>query len=86
MKQALKEAGVFSTGLNQFLKRIGSSKRAIAPKVGATAVCLSQWALGQTEPKVSSLAALIAQGMTADEIFGKDIARVLMKNSSSARK
>lgn len=86
MKQGLKELGIFSAGINKFLARINSTQTALANKVGATKVCVSQWSTGKCEPKVSSLAALIEEGITAEEIFGKDIARLLMKNSSSARK
>ncbi len=86
MKQGLKELGIFSAGINKFLARINLTQTALAKKVGATKVCVSQWSTGKCEPKVSSLAALIEEGITAEEIFGKDIARRLMKNSSSARK
>lgn len=86
MKQGLKELGIFAAGINRFLARTGMTQTALAQKVGATKVCVSQWSTGKCEPKVSSLAALIKEGITAEEIFGKDIARVLLKNSSSARK
>lgn len=86
MKQCLKELGIFASGINKFLARINSTQTALAKKVGATKVCVSQWSTGKCEPKVSALAALIEEGITAEEIFGKDIARRLMKNSSSARK
>lgn len=81
MKQCLKELGIFSSGLNRFLSRTGSSQAALARKVGATKVCVSQWATGKCEPKVSSLAALIKEGITAEEIFGPDIARTLLNNT-----
>lgn len=86
MKQGLKELGIFASGINKFLARANLTQTALAKKVGATKVCVSQWSTGKCEPKVSSLAALIEEGITAEEIFGKDIARRLMKNSSSARK
>ena len=81
-----KQETPFQTGIKAFLERIGLSQRKLAERIGRSNMAVSQWCLGVHEPKVGDLHVLIREGMTAAELFGEDIARRLMKNSSSARK
>ena len=81
-----KQETPFQTGIKAFLERIGLSQRKLAERIGRSNMAVSQWCLGVHEPKVGDLHVLIREGMTAAELFGEDISRCLMKNSSSARK
>ena len=71
----------FQQGINSFLKRIGISQRKLAEKIGKSNMAVSQWCLGKHEPKVGDLEGLIKEGMTADEIFGEDVAKTLFENT-----
>lgn len=76
-----KSESPFQTGIKKFLERNGLSQRKLGDKIGRSNMAVSQWCLGNHEPKVGDLHVLIHEGMTAAELFGPDVARTLLKNS-----
>lgn len=80
MKKA-KPQTPFQQGINDFLKRLGISQRKLAERIGRSNMAVSQWCLGNHEPKVGDLDVLIKQGITAEELFGEQVARMLLDNS-----
>lgn len=80
MKKAKLETP-FQTGIKQLLDRLGLSQRKLAERIGRSNMAVSQWCLGKHEPKVGDLYVLIRAGMTAEELFGEPIARMLLDNS-----
>lgn len=80
MKKAKLETP-FQTGIKQLLDRLGISQRKLAERIGRSNMAVSQWCLGNHEPKVGDLDVLIKAGMTAEELFGEQIARMLLDNS-----
>lgn len=76
-----KQETPFQTGIKSFLERIGLSQRKLAERIGRSNMAVSQWCLGVHEPKVGDLHVLIKEGMTADELFGADVAKTLLENS-----
>ena len=71
----------FQQGIKSLLNRLGKSQRKLAEDIGRSNMAVSQWCLGNHEPKVGDLYVLIRQGMTAEEIFGEPIAKMLLENS-----
>lgn len=76
-----KEETHFQAGVNALLKRLGLSQRKLGERIGRSNMAVSQWCLGKHEPKVGDVDGLIRLGMKAEEIFGKELAGILMKNS-----
>ena len=76
-----KQETPFQAGMNSFIKRLGLSQRKLSEKIGRSNMAVSQWCLGRHEPKVGDIDGLIRLGMTAEEIFGKELAGILMKNT-----
>lgn len=76
-----KEETPFQAGVNALLKRLGISQRKLGERIGRSNMAVSQWCLGKHEPKVGDLDVLIKAGMTAEELFGEPIARILLDNS-----
>lgn len=75
-----KEETPFQAGVNALLKRLGISQRKLGERIGRSNMAVSQWCLGKHEPKVGDVDGLIRLGMKAEEIFGKELAVILMKN------
>jgi transcriptional regulator with XRE-family HTH domain len=80
MKKA-KPQTPFQQGINDFLKRLGISQRKLAERIGRSNMAVSQWCLGNHEPKVGDLDVLIKEGMSAVELFGEPIAKMLLENT-----
>lgn len=78
-----KEETPFQAGVNSLLKRLGLSQRKLGERIGRSNMAVSQWCLGKHEPKVGDVDGLIRLGMKADEIFGKELAGILMKNGDA---
>ena len=78
-----KQETPFQSGINALLKRLGLSQRKLSEKIGRSNMAVSQWCLGKHEPKVGDIDALIRLGMNAEEIFGKELAGILMKNGDA---
>ena len=71
----------FQTGIKAFLERMGLSQRKLAERIDRSNMAVSQWCLGNHEPKVGDLHVLIREGMSAEELFGADVAKTLLENS-----
>lgn len=80
MKKAKLETP-FQKGIKQLLDRLGLSQRKLADRIGRSNMAVSQWCLGNHEPKVGDLDVLIRAGMTAEELFGEDVAKTLFENT-----
>lgn len=76
-----KQQTPFQKGINSFLKRLGISQRKLGERIGRSNMAVSQWCLGKHEPKVGDLDVLIKAGMTAEELFGDDVAKTLFENT-----
>lgn len=76
-----KEETPFQAGVNALLKRLGLSQRKLGERIGRSNMAVSQWCLGKHEPKVGDVDGLIRLGMKAEEIFGKELAGILLRNS-----
>ena len=75
-----KDEEVFKTGINAFMKRSGLSQRRLAQKIGTVNATVFNWCIGYTEPSVRNVSELIKAGMSAEEIFGPEIATMLKNN------
>ena len=75
-----KDDNVFNTGINAFMKRAGLSQRRLAQKIGTVNATVFNWCYGFTEPNVKNVSELIKAGMSAEEIFGPEIAAMLKTN------
>lgn len=68
----------------QFAFRMRYKLREVASKVGASTSLVGNWNSGVAVPSYEKLASLVELGMTAQEMFGKEIGDLLVKNSSKA--
>lgn len=66
----------------QFAFRMRYKLREVASKVGASTSLVGNWNSGVAVPSYEKLASLVELGMTAQEMFGKEIGDLLVKNSS----
>lgn len=67
----------------QFAFRMRYKLREVASKVGASTSLVGNWNSGVAVPSYEKLASLVELGMTAQEMFGKEIGDLLVKNSSN---
>lgn len=75
-----KDEDSFKTGINAFMKREGLSQRRLAQKIGTVNATVFNWCVGYTEPNLKTVSELIKAGMSAEEIFGPEIAAMLKTN------
>ncbi len=66
----------------QFAFRMRYKLREVASKVGASTSLVGNWNSGVAVPSYEKLASLVELGMTAQEMFGKEIGDLLVKNST----
>ena len=66
---------------NMFLRRKGLKQQEAADRLGVTQATISNWCKGKT-PDYGTIVELIKQGMTMQELFGEEVAALLVKNSS----
>ena len=71
---------------NAFLHRKKLKHREAAPGIGVSQSLVSSWAANRAVPSYDSLCKLIEAGMTADELFGKELAAKLIANSATEAK
>ena len=75
-KQANFDCGVF-------LKRKGLKQQEAADMLGVTQATISNWCKGKT-PDYGTVVQLIRLGMGAEELFGKELAKILKSNDIEA--
>lgn len=67
----------------KFLDRKGIKKSKAAQLIGAAPAMITEWMKGKSSPSYMYIKKLCLAGMTADELFGKEAAEALLKNSKS---
>lgn len=68
---------------NAFLRRMRLKHREAAPSIGVSQSLVSSWASCRAVPSYDSLCKLIEAGMSAEELFGAEMASKLYSNSVS---
>jgi len=69
---------------NTFLQRKRLKHREVAEQIGASMGLIGSWASNKALPSYEKMAKLIECGMTAKELFGKDLAEELLRNSGNS--
>lgn len=70
----------FQKGIKAFMARTGISQRKLAKRVFISQSSVYCWCVGKYDPSVT-IALLALEGMTLEEIFGKEVAEKLIANS-----
>lgn len=65
----------------KFMRRRELKQREIADILGISVGVAGHWAVGRAFPKFEKIPDLIRAGMTAQELFGEDTAKILLENS-----
>ena len=71
----------FQKGLNKFLARKGLTQAALARKIYVSPTGVNHWCHGRGADPSITLALLALEGMTLEEMFGKEIVDKLVENS-----
>lgn len=66
---------------NSFLNRKGWKQRELAKRLEIGTSTVGMWCTGQSTPSYGVIEQLIRLGMTAQEIFGKELSDILQVNS-----
>ena len=70
----------FQKGLKAYLARTGRTQTSLAKSIFVAQSSLNNWCRGKADPSVT-IALLALEGMTLEEIFGKEVAEKLIANS-----
>lgn len=70
----------FQKGIRAFMARTGISQRKLAKKIFVSQSSVYCWTIGKNDPSLT-IALLALEGMSLEEIFGKDVAEKLIANS-----
>lgn len=68
---------------NRFLHRKNLKQKDAAAMIGASMGLIGTWASGKAVPSYEKIAKLIECGISAQELFGEEVAAELMKNSQT---
>lgn len=81
MTERKEVVGSFAAGLERFMARRRYTMSALAKDTGMSTANVHLLAHGRTLPSLDKVASLIEAGMTAEEVFGKELADRLARNA-----
>ena len=82
MKQSIPTQELpFQQGLNKFIARKGLTQAGLARKIYVSTTGVNHWCHGRGADPSITLALLALEGMSLEEMFGKEIADKLLENS-----
>lgn len=67
--------------IDDFLRRIELSRIDFAKQVGITPSLITHWAKGINFPSPKQVEKLIEMGITAEELFGRELGALILTNS-----
>lgn len=70
----------FQKGIKAYIARTGRTQVSIAKSIFVSQTAICSWVKGISDPTVT-VALLALEGMTLEEIFGKEVAEKLLENS-----
>lgn len=70
----------FQKGIKAYLARTGRNKTSLAKSIFVSPTAIYSWTKGISDPSVT-VSLLALEGMTLEEIFGKELAEKLLANS-----
>ena len=68
--------------INGFLARMGMKGVELQKRLGVSSGNLSQYKSNRSNPSYTMVCKLIEEGMTADELFGPELAKKLLENGA----
>ena len=81
MKQSTpKQELPFQKGLKAYIARTGRTQTSIARNIFVSQTAVCSWVKGISDPTIT-VSLLALEGMTLEEIFGKEVAEKLIENS-----
>ena len=81
MKQSThKQELPFQKGIKSYLARTGRTQTSLAKSIFVSQTAICSWKNGISDPSVT-VSLLALEGMTLEEIFGKEVAEKLIENS-----
>lgn len=72
---------IFSKGIKTFRQRKGLTQEKLGNLIGNKKANISQMERAVSSPSIDGLFSLVELGMTADEIFGKELAAMMAANA-----
>lgn len=70
----------FQKGIKAYLARTGRTQSSLAKSIFVSQTAICSWKSGISDPSVT-VSLLALEGMTLEEIFGKEVAEKLIENS-----
>ena len=81
MKQSTpKQELPFQKGIKSYIERTGRTRTSLAKSIFVSPTAIYSWIHGISDPSVT-VSLLALEGMTLEEIFGKELAERLLANS-----
>lgn len=76
-KAKTQEEWCFVNGLKKFMERNGYTHRSLSDKLHLSHTAVSKWMSKDSEPNLASIKRLVRLGMTANEIFGTSLSKMM---------
>lgn len=74
-----KEGSIFD--FDGFIARTGRKRKGVASELGLKESTVGNWCTGTSTPNYATIVKLVQLGMTAQELFGKELGNLLVENS-----
>lgn len=68
---------------NSFLRRKNWAQKDLAERLNVATSTVGMWCTGKSTPAYAVIVELLKLGMTIEELFGKEIADMVLKNSGN---